>query len=151
MGAMSAASAILCSIFEVMMDGRIDSRNRLLLRVELANGRDTLLAVVDTGFTQELLTHRAIATEVGMVLSANRTGVVVADGRSVTARKGEAIIVWHGKPRPVAVLVVDHPIDPTGGDAPTDCLIGVELMQDSELLVEFARKVFWLAHVAGSA
>jgi predicted aspartyl protease len=134
-----------------MMDGRIDTRNRLLLRVELANERDTILAVVDTGFTQGLLTHRAIATEVGMVLSANRTGIVVADGRSVMARKGEAIIVWHGKPRTVAVLVVDTPLDPKGGDAPTDCLIGVEMMQDSELLVEFAKKVFLLVSVGGAA
>jgi predicted aspartyl protease len=133
------------------MDGRIDSRNRLLLRVELANGRDTLLAVVDTGFTQELLTHRAIATEVGMVLSANRTGVVVADGRSVLACKGEAIIVWHGKPRTVAILVVDLPLDPKGGDAPTDCLLGVDMMRDSELLVEFAKNVFLLASVNGTA
>jgi predicted aspartyl protease len=133
------------------MDGRIDTRNRLLLRVELANERDTILAVVDTGFTQGLLTHRAIATEVGMVLSANRTGIVVADGRSVMARKGEAIIVWHGKPRTVAVLVVDTPLDPKGGDAPTDCLIGVEMMQDSELLVEFAKKVFLLVSVGGAA
>jgi predicted aspartyl protease len=132
------------------MDGRIDSRNRLLLRIEMANGRDTLLAVVDTGFTQELLTHRSVATELGMVFKSQLTGVVVADGRSVMARQGEAVLVWHGKPRTVAVLIVDAPLDPKGGDAPTDCLVGVELMGDSDLLVEFARKVFWLAQVGGT-
>jgi predicted aspartyl protease len=128
------------------MDGRIDDRNRLLLRVEMGRG-DSLLAVVDTGFTQQILTHRSKATELGMTISSALTRVVVADGRSVTARSGTVAIAWHGKPRTVAVLIVETPIDPAGGDAPTDCLLGVELMQDSELLVEFAKKIFLLAPV----
>jgi predicted aspartyl protease len=133
------------------MDGRIDARNRLLLRIEMASGRDSLLAVVDTGFTQQLMTHRSKATEVGIVITSTSSRVVVADGRSVVAFNGEATINWHGKYRSVPVLIVDHPLDPKGGDAPTDCLIGVELMNDSDLLVEFNKKVFWLAHVSGSA
>jgi hypothetical protein len=57
----------------------------------------------------------------------------------------------HGRSTTIPVLIVDHPLDLTGGDAPTDCLIGVELMNDSELLVEFGKKVFLLAHVSGKA
>ena len=133
------------------MDGRIDERNRLLLRIELVGSQDSLLAVIDTGFTRHLLTHRARATELGLEVFPDFSRVVVADGRSVTARRSKVTIVWHGRSITVAVLIVDHPIDPTGGDAPTDCLVGVELMNDSELLVEFGRKVFWLAHVSGNA
>jgi predicted aspartyl protease len=129
------------------MDGRIDDRNRLLLRVELASGRDSLLAVVDTGCTQQLLTHSTKAREIGIVPAASATKVVVADGRSVSARTGVLTILWHGKPKTVSVLIIDTPIDPKGGDAPTDCLVGVELMDDSELLVEFRRKAFWLSQV----
>jgi predicted aspartyl protease len=133
------------------MDGRIDARNRLLLRIEMANGGDTILAVVDTGFTRHLLTHRAKATELGLKILPEVSRVVVADGRSVTARSSEATIIWHGRQTTIPVLIVDAPIDPRGGDAPTDCLVGVELMQDSELLVEFGRHVFWLAEVGGTA
>jgi predicted aspartyl protease len=129
------------------MDGRIDERNRLLLRIEMIGNQDSLLAVVDTGFTRHLLTHRAKATELGLVVFSEVSRVVLADGRTVTARRSEATILWHGRPTTIPVLIVDAPIDPTGGDAPTDCLVGVELMNDSELLVEFGKKVFLLVHV----
>jgi predicted aspartyl protease len=130
--------------FEASMDGRIDDRNRMLLRVDMAGGHDSLLAVVDTGFTQELLTHRAKATELGIPQSSGSTRVVVADGRSIPVRTGSTSIIWHGQPRTVAVLILDSPLDPKGGNAPTDCLAGIGLMSDSELLVEFDRGVFLL-------
>jgi predicted aspartyl protease len=133
------------------MDGRIDERNRLLLRIEMTGSHNSLLAVVDTGFTRHLLTHRAKATELGLVVFPEVSRVIVADGRSVTARRSEATILWHGRPMTIPVLIVDAPIDPTGGDAPTECLVGVEMMQDSELLVEFAKKVFLLVSVSGAA
>jgi predicted aspartyl protease len=129
------------------MDGRIDERNRLLLRLELVSG-DSLLAVVDTGFTSKLLTHRAKATELGLKILPRSDRVIVADGRSVPANTSKIRLLWHGKQLHVDVLVIDTPIDPKGGDAPTDCLVGVEMMQDSELLVEFAKKVFLLVPVS---
>jgi predicted aspartyl protease len=110
----------------------------------VTGGRDTLLAVVDTGFSQEILTHRSKATEIGLSLLSGNDLVVVADGRSVIARRGQLDLLWHGKSRSALALIVDAPIDPKGGDAPTDCLVGVEMMQDCELLVEFAKKVFLL-------
>jgi predicted aspartyl protease len=129
------------------MDGRIDERNRLLLRLDLVSG-DSLLAGVDTGFTRELLTHRAKATELGLKIVPGSDRVIVADGRSISTNTGTIWLMWHGKKLHVDVLIIDTPIDPKGGDAPTDCLVGVELMQDSELLVEFAKKIFLLVPVS---
>jgi predicted aspartyl protease len=129
------------------MEGRIDDRNRVLLRLELVSG-DSLLAVVDTGFTRELLTHRAKVTELGLKVLASTQRVVVADGRFVSANAASVTVIWHGKPLTVTALIIDTPIDPNGGDAPTDCLVGVEMMMDSELLIEFAKKVFLLVPIA---
>lgn len=79
--------------------------------------------VVDTGFTGFLTLPRGFVDSLSLPLLGS-TPATLADGTTAALEVCEALVVWHGRQRPVECLV-------TGG-AP---LIGMSLLRGSELRI----------------
>jgi clan AA aspartic protease len=83
-------------------------------------------AVVDTGFSGELLLPRAIVDELELALEGEEQ-VVLADGSECAVPFFSGVVVWDGTPRQVSVLCA-------GGDP----LLGMSLMWNHLLTMRAA-------------
>jgi clan AA aspartic protease len=109
------------------MRGRVDEGGReaiLPLRVIGRSGvRTEVEAVVDTGFTGSLCLPPEIVRSLSMPF-VGRGVAVLADGSTVETSYHRARILWHGRERPIQVLVTQ------GGP-----LAGMTLLRGSILTV----------------
>lgn len=113
------------------LQGSIDSRNLLWVPITVLGeqGQQNISALLDTGFTGELLLPVQIAIPLGLKL-AGVGSVQLADGSINQQMLFSASIKWGTRNRPVTVNVV------MGGDA----LIGGGLLHGYILLVDFQKK-----------
>ena len=111
------------------MSGLVNARGEAVLTVRVVGGdrrRDEPVeAVIDTGFDGYLLMPPSVADSLSLPRLGS-TRPTLADGRVVTMPVHIASVLWHGRSRPVRVLVAD------GGS-----LVGTALLRDSRLVVDF--------------
>jgi clan AA aspartic protease len=109
------------------MTGAVNASDEAVMPLEVRNSsgeRETLAAVVDTGFTGFLTLPRAVVDLLSLPLLGS-TPATLADGSTATLEVCEVMVVWHGLSRPVECLVTES--------AP---LMGMSLLRGSELRVE---------------
>jgi clan AA aspartic protease len=114
------------------VEGRVsaDGREAVIDVIMLASGTDrrnlTARAVIDTGFTGELILPGDVVRELGL----EERGVVevqLADGSHTALRAYEGRVVWDGRPRRVLAY-----------EAPSAPLVGMALLQAKTVTIEVA-------------
>ena len=105
------------------------------MRIEFEDGRDSVLALLDTGFNGELMMSNLDAVRLGVVLQQSKRTVEVAGGRHVDVQRGLLPIRWLGRLRRTEVFVTNAP-SPVRPDDPV-ALLGTKLLTPNLLLVDF--------------
>jgi clan AA aspartic protease len=115
----------------MILQGSIDNRNQLWVPITVAgdHGQQTISALLDTGFTGELLLPLQIAVPLGLKL-AGVAPYQLADGSISQQMLFSASVSWGTQTRPVTVSVLDV----------EDALIGGGLLHGYVLLVDFQQK-----------
>ena len=115
----------------MILQGHIDNRNQLWVPIIVAgrHGQESISALIDTGFTGELLLPLKIAVPLGLQL-AGVAPCQLADGSISKQMLFSASITWGTQTRSVTVNVVDV----------EDALIGGGLLHGYVLLVDFQQK-----------
>jgi clan AA aspartic protease len=120
------------------MNGYVDDAGRALLelRLQAATGSaSTSLTVwIDTAFTGELVVPRTLIKSLGLSQSA-AVMAGLADGSQVVLETFTCVLDWDGTPRIVEVIAND-------GQFP---LLGVGLLQDRRLEVDYPKRIIELA------
>lgn len=115
------------------MNGRVDAAGRALVRVRVipaADGRaEELEAWIDTGFTGELVLPRDVVNSLGLKQSGTVTAEL-GDGSSVVLDIYTCFVDWFDHERTIEVVS-------NAGSLP---LLGVGLLQDRKLVVDYASK-----------
>jgi clan AA aspartic protease len=111
-----------------VITGSVNASGEAVLSLEVLNDsgeRGTLVtAVVDTGFTGFLTLPQGIVNSLSLPLLGSAPATL-ADGSTVTLEVYEALVLWHGLPRPVECLLAEG--------AP---LIGMTLLRSSALRIQ---------------
>lgn len=91
------------------MLGTVNASGEAVLSLEVQNGsggRETVAAVVDTGFTGFLTLPWAVVNSLSLPLLGS-TPATLADSSTIVLDVHEALVVWHSLPRPVECLVAE--------------------------------------------
>lgn len=110
-----------------MITGRVTAHREAVLPLYVGGSGDRgrqIDAVVDTGFNGFLTLPASLIRELGLVWR-QRGRAMLADGSDSLFDIYETTVVWHGRPRRVAV-----------DEVACDPLIGMSMLQGSELTVE---------------
>lgn len=115
----------------MILHGRIDERNQLWIPITVGGqyGQQEISALIDTGFTGELLLPLQVAVPLGLKL-AGAAPYQLADGSITQHMLFSASINWGTQTRAVTVNVVDV----------EHALIGGGLLHGYVLLVDFQQK-----------
>jgi clan AA aspartic protease len=111
-----------------MISGWVNAYREAVVRLPLrsSQGREqSVEVVIDTGFNGYLTLPPDLIRELGLPFRRNGRAVL-GDGSEITFDIHEAVILWDGKPRRIAVDAAD-----------TDPLLGTGLLSGHELSVEF--------------
>jgi clan AA aspartic protease len=111
-----------------MITGRVNASLEATVRLSLrsSQGNETVVeAVVDTGFSGFLTLPPDLVEELGLKFH-KRGQAVLGDGSTVVFDTYEAVILWNGRARRIAIDAAE--VDP---------LLGVRLLYGHELSVEF--------------
>ncbi|MBF0571368.1 MAG: hypothetical protein HQL12_05800 [Candidatus Omnitrophica bacterium] len=113
------------------MHGHIDNKNQLWVPITVAGnqGRKEVTALIDTGFTGELLLPLHIAVPLGLKL-AGASSCKLGDGSISKQMLFSASITWGTQTRDITVNVIDV----------EDALIGGGLLHGYVLTVDFQQK-----------
>jgi clan AA aspartic protease len=115
------------------MIGLVDSAGRALLEIEVQPAPSAaglpIAAWIDTGFTGDLVLPKAVIDQLGLTLSGT-VGAVLADGSHVAMQAYECYIQWFGDLRRLEVV----------GNDGTSPLLGVGLLLDREVIIDYRRK-----------
>ncbi len=106
-----------------MISGRVNVYREAVVRLPLSNprGHEEIEAVIDTGFNGYLTLPPDLIARLSLPF--RRSGrAVLGDGSEVTFDIHEAVILWDGRPRRIAVDVAD-----------TEPLLGMGLLYGHEL------------------
>jgi hypothetical protein len=121
------------------ISGGVDLRGRPIVRLKIAGFDDELLAMVDTGFNDELLMSEADAAVWGVVAAGLASKLELGDGTLIFARRGTVNAVWMGERRVFRVQITPNVKGTRQADAPV-ALIGTRLLADDKLEIDFPRK-----------
>ncbi len=120
------------------MRGHVDGEGRALLSVAVLSspdkGRRQLEAWVDTGFTGDLV----LPMETVLALGLSQSAIVPAelgDGTQTSLEVYACLIDWFGQPQRIDVVAAET------GKSP---LLGVGLLQDRRLVIDYASRVLTL-------
>lgn len=115
----------------MILQGSIDNRNQLWVPITVTgdHGQHKISALLDTGFTGELLLPLQIAVPLGLKL-AGVAPYKLADGSISQQMLFSASITWGTQTRAVTVSVLDV----------EDALMGGGLLHGYVLLVDFQQK-----------
>ena len=103
------------SLARAVIAGAVNAAGEAVLALEVRNDsgeRETVAAVVDTGFTGFLTLPRAIVDSLSSPLLGSAPATL-ADGSTTILEIYEVLVNWHGRPRPVECLIVEG--DPLAG------------------------------------
>ncbi len=92
-----------------MITGAVNTAGEAVLPLEVMNDsgeRETVAAIVDTGFTGFLTLPRAVVVPLSLPLLGSAPATL-ADGSTMTLEVYEALVTWQGRSRPVECLVVE--------------------------------------------
>ena len=110
-----------------MITGRVNASLEATVRVSLRSrqgGEKVIEAVIDTGFSGFLTLPSYLVEELGLTFL-KRGQAVLGDGSSVVFDTYEAVILWNGRTRRIAIDAAE--VDP---------LLGVRLLYGHEFSVE---------------
>jgi clan AA aspartic protease len=110
-----------------MIRGRVDDwrEARVPLEIRAGDGEfQSIVGVVDTGFTGDLALPPGVIRCLALAPSAP-TGVTLAGGKRELWNTWSGQVLWHDKLRTIRIL--------EAGGTP---LLGMELLQDSQLVVQ---------------
>ena len=115
----------------MVLEGKIDERNQLWVTVTVGGRqkKQTVMAIVDTGFNGELLLPLPVAIPLGLELT-SMASYKLADGSVSNQMLFSGSLSWGTTTRPVTINVV-------GSDT---ALIGGGLLHDYILLADFNKK-----------
>src|SRR3954462_3359627 len=82
-----------------IVEGSVDDLNRPLVRVELANFSDPLIAFIDTGFNGALLVDEPQAIKLGFAIFKHRAQVRLASQREENFLLSRGKVAWLGEMR----------------------------------------------------
>lgn len=103
-----------------------DGQPKLEVEIEGLYQRTTISAVIDTGFTGDLMLSLAAATKIGLILR-RVTLMERADGTPVNAYSFEGgHVILDQEPKPVDILVTD-----------AESLVGTGLLRHYKLMLDF--------------
>lgn len=124
--------------------GSLDSRRRPLMRVPV-EGKDDLLAIIDTAFTGELLMDEETAQIWGVVVLDVNAQIELGDGSRREVKQGLLTVTWFGRDHDATVQVVrrstgQSPHRPRRDGEPV-ALVGTELIAPDILNVNFTSGV----------
>lgn len=108
------------------MTGAVNDSDEAVIPLEVVSStgeRETLAAIVDTGFTGFLALPRVVVDLLALP-PLGSTPATLADGNTTILDVHEALVIWHGLPRPVECLVAEG--------AP---LVGMTLLRGSNLRI----------------
>lgn len=115
----------------MILAGRIDDRNRLWVTITVTGnqGQQQIEALIDTGFTGELLLPLSIAVPLGLTLAAVGS-YKLADGSTSRQMLFSASVAWGSSKKLATVNVVDT----------DDALMGGGFLHGYLLVVDFEKK-----------
>lgn len=119
--------------------GSIDDRQRPLVRLTYADGEESLLALVDTGFNGDLYVAESVARRAGFERTDFESEVKLAGGNSAKVVRGRGTVRWLGQERQVQVFIVADPRRPLPDGEP-EALLGTGLISPHILLVDFTAR-----------
>lgn len=115
--------------------GRLDGRGQPIVDIQIAGARDTITALIDTGYDGELFCYNDLLDAVGAQTRFTSVDHLrLADGTEVLLLVTSAVLDWLGRPRTVDIDVVATPA-PLGAR----CLVGCRLLSDTRLEIDFPR------------
>ena len=119
----------------MILQGHIDDRNQLWVPITVAGlqGQENISALIDTGFTGELLLPLKIAVPLGLKL-AGIAPYQLADGSISKQMLFSAAITWGTQTRAITVNVIDV----------EHALIGGGLLHGYVLTVDFQQKQLFI-------
>jgi len=115
----------------MVLNGYIDDRNQLWIEITVAgpHNKQTVQALIDTGFTGELQLPLTVAVPLGLQLAGVGTAEL-ADGTRYDEMLFDASISWGTKSRPVTVSVSNT----------ETALLGGGLLHGYTLVADFEKK-----------
>lgn len=119
--------------------GRVTDRLEPLVKLRLIAGRE-VECLVDTGFVGgALVLPQTIVDELGLPIVGHEADLGMVGGETTSADIALAQIEWLGEVRFVDVLVKD------------DILIGTQLLDDMQLIVDYGARTLTISRRQGSA
>ena len=120
-----------------MIRGRLNERLEPTVAVEVSNGdgdRQTVEAVLDTGFSGELTLSQDLIESLGLDY-ASEIRMVLADGEDTTVYSYEGFVNWFGQTRSVEILASEG-VPLLGMSLLDGCKITMRVRAGGEALIE---------------
>jgi len=119
--------------------GKVTDRLESLVKLRLIAGRE-IECLVDTGFGGgALMLPQTIVDEIGLPIVGHEADLGLVGGEKTSADIALAQIEWLGEVRSVDVLVKD------------DMLIGTQLLEGTQLVVDYEARTLTIDRKLGSA
>lgn len=119
--------------------GSVDDLGRPIVRVEVPS-RDSILAVIDTGFNRSLMLQASDVAAIGFILKEKTELVELGTTARVEVRRATGVIRWLDRDIQVDALVSNEPPASHRPDL-ARALVGTELLAGCLLLVDFVDRV----------
>ena len=110
-----------------MISGNVNANREAIIQIAVLNDNKqskAIKAVIDTGYTGDLMLPRAIVDELGLTLRGIQDAVL-GDGSIRIFEMYAGSVIWDGQVRRVEINASE-----------TECLIGMGLLEDYKLEIE---------------
>jgi clan AA aspartic protease len=110
-----------------MIFGNVNENREAIIQIAVVSDQKqikAIKAVIDTGYTGDLMLPKAIVNELGLILRGIQDAVL-GDGSIKIFEMYAGSVIWDGKVRRVEINASE-----------TECLVGMGLLEDYKLEIE---------------